>query len=130
MPNPAATDGVTGSCSGECCRLYREAIRRRPAFGRRPCNLGLQRRPGPNRAQRDRLARLPLRPASRFCAVVPPCEGLFRRVPEPDARPPRFDDPGELAMRAARALDMPFFLRPSYCFSFFTLLPGILLLPR
>jgi hypothetical protein len=35
--------------------------------------------------------------------------------------PPRLDAPGEFAIFAARSLDMPFFLRPSYCFSFLTL---------
>src|SRR5207237_7909378 len=66
----------------------------------------------PSRAQDERAAALPpLRPARFFCAVVPPWEGL---LPEPDFLPPRLDEPGELAMRAARCLDMPFFLRPSY----------------
>ena len=57
------------------------------------------------------VTRPPFAPARFFCAVVPPCEGL---LPEPDFLPPRLDEPGELAMRAARCLDMPFFLRPSY----------------
>jgi hypothetical protein len=37
------------------------------------------------------------------------------------ALPPRLEAPGELAMRAARCLDMPLSLSASYCFSFFTL---------
>jgi hypothetical protein len=51
--------------------------------------------------------------------------------PEPDFFPPRLDEPGELAIRAARDLDIPFFFRPSYCFSFFTfaLLLGMLITP-
>jgi hypothetical protein len=42
------------------------------------------------------------------------------------ALPPRLDAPGEFEIFAARSFDMPFFLNPSYCFSFFTLarLPG------
>jgi hypothetical protein len=60
----------------------------------------------------------PFRPAAFFCAVVPPCLEL---PPDPDFFPPRLEAPGELAMRAARCLDMPFSLRASYCFSFFTL---------
>jgi len=73
------------------------------------------------------VARPPLRPAAFFCAVVPPCDELLRRVPEPDDFPPRLDDPGEFAMRAARSFDIPFSFSFSYCFSFFTegLLPGI-----
>src|SRR4051812_3432170 len=59
----------------------------------------------------------PLRPASFFCAVVPPC---FELPPLPDFFPPFFDASGELAMRAARDLDMPLSLSASYCFSFFT----------
>src|SRR4051812_41132371 len=59
----------------------------------------------------------PLRPASFFCAVVPPC---FEPPPLPDFFPPFFDASGELAMRAARDLDMPLSLSASYCFSFFT----------
>jgi hypothetical protein len=64
----------------------------------------------------------PLRPADFFCCVVPPWDAvLLPREPEPDLFPPRLDAPGELAMRAALLLDMPFFFSPSYCFSFFTL---------
>src|SRR3954470_23940635 len=59
-------------------------------------------------------ARPPLRPAAFFCAVVPPC---FELPPEPDFLPPREDAPGELAIFAARSLDMPLSLRASYCFS-------------
>jgi hypothetical protein len=63
-----------------------------------------------------------LRPADFFCCVVPPWDAvLFERDPDPDFFPPRLDEPGEFAMRAARCLDMPFFFRPSYCFSFLTL---------
>jgi hypothetical protein len=40
---------------------------------------------------------------------------------EPDFLPPRREAPGEFAIFAARSFDMPFFLSPSYCFSFFTL---------
>lgn len=49
--------------------------------------------------------------------------------PEPDFLPPRLDAPGELAIFAARYLDIPLSLRASYCFSFFTLgrVPGMLL---
>jgi threonyl-tRNA synthetase len=62
-----------------------------------------------------------LRPAAFFWAVVPPCEELLRRVPEPEAFPPRLDEPGEFAIRAARSFDIPFSFSFSYCFSFFTL---------
>ena len=62
----------------------------------------------------------PLRPAAFFCAVVPPCEVVFRRLPEPDALPPRLDAPGEFAIRAARSFDIPFSFSFSYCFSFLT----------
>ena len=65
--------------------------------------------------------RPPLRPAAFFCAVVPPCFELELELEEPDFLPPRLDEPGEFAIRAARSFDMPFFLRPSYCFSFLTL---------
>ena len=73
------------------------------------------------------VARPPLRPAAFFCAVVPPWEELLRRVPEPDALPPRLDAPGELAIFAARSFDIPFSFNFSYCFSFLTLgrLPGM-----
>src|SRR4051794_29649062 len=64
----------------------------------------------------------PLRPADFFCWLVPPCLELLRELlPEPDFLPPRLEAPGELAILAARCLDMPRFLRPSYCFSFLTL---------
>jgi hypothetical protein len=66
-------------------------------------------------------ARPPLRPAAFFCAVVPPCDELLRRVPEPDDLPPRLDAPGEFEIRAARCFDIPFSLSFSYCFSFLTL---------
>jgi hypothetical protein len=63
-----------------------------------------------------------LRPAAFFCAVVPPWLELLReRDPEPDSLPPRLDEPGEFAIRAARSFDIPFFFRDSYCFSFLTL---------
>jgi len=63
-----------------------------------------------------------LRPAAFFCAVVPPCEELLRE----ELFPPRLDEPGEFAIRAARSLDIPLSFSASYCFSFFTLarLPG------
>ena len=64
------------------------------------------------------MALPPLRPAAFFCAVVPPCLEL---PPEPDFLPPRLEAPGELAMRAARSLDIPLSLRASYCLSFLTL---------
>jgi hypothetical protein len=62
-----------------------------------------------------------LRPAAFFCAVGPPCFELLELDFEWDFWPPRFDAPGELAMRAARSFDMPLSFRASYCFSFFTL---------
>jgi hypothetical protein len=63
-----------------------------------------------------------LRPAAFFCALVPPCFELDREDElEPDFFPPRLEDPGALAIFAARSFDMPFFFRPSYCFSFLTL---------
>ena len=60
----------------------------------------------------------PFRPASRFCAVVPPC---LAELPDPLFLPPRLEAPGELAILAARSFDMPLSLRASYCFSFLTL---------
>jgi hypothetical protein len=66
-------------------------------------------------------ARPPFRPAAFFCAVLPPCEDVLRRVPEPDDFPPRLEAPGEFAIRAARAFDIPFSFSFSYCFSFLTL---------
>jgi parallel beta-helix repeat protein len=60
----------------------------------------------------------PLRPAAFFWAVVPPWDEL---LPEPDFLPPRDEEPGALAILAARSLDMPLSFRASYCFSFFTL---------
>jgi hypothetical protein len=66
------------------------------------------------------VARPPFRPAAFFWAVVPPWRESLRRVPDPDAFPPRLDAPGELAIRAARSFDIPFSLSFSYCFSFFT----------
>jgi hypothetical protein len=62
----------------------------------------------------------PLRPAAFFCAVVPPWLELDRELEELDFFPPRLDAPGELAIFAARSLDMPFSLSFSYCFSFLT----------
>jgi hypothetical protein len=59
-----------------------------------------------------------LRPAAFFWAVVPPWAALD---PEPERFPPLLDAPGELAIFAARSFDMPFFFKPSYCFSFLTL---------
>src|SRR5690606_26545415 len=49
-----------------------------------------------------------LRPAAFFWAVVPPC---LEDPPDPLFFPPRFDAPGELAILAARSLDMPLSLR-------------------
>jgi len=73
------------------------------------------------------VARPPLRPAAFFSAVVPPCEVLWWRTPEPDAFPPRLEAPGELAIFAARSFDIPFSFSFWYCFSFLTLgrLPGM-----
>src|SRR6476646_1886103 len=59
----------------------------------------------------------PLRPAAFFCAVVPPCEAL---PPEPERSPPCLEASGELAIFAARCLDMPLSFSASYCFSFLT----------
>ena len=69
-------------------------------------------------------ARPPLRPAALCCAVVPPCLAL---PPEPDFLPPFLEASGELAIFAARRLDIPLSLRASYCFSFLTLarVPGM-----
>src|SRR5207248_10536154 len=65
----------------------------------------------------------PLRPAAFFCCVVPPWLELLRvlLLPEPDFLPPRLEAPGELAILAARCLDIPLSFRDSYCFSFLTL---------
>ena len=73
------------------------------------------------------VARPPLRPAAFFWAVVPPWLELLRRVPEPEALPPRLEAPGEFAIFAARSFDIPFSFSFSYCFSFLTLglLPGM-----
>lgn len=59
----------------------------------------------------------PLRPAFFFWAVVPPWLLL---PPLPLCLPPCSLDFGELAILAARSLDMPLSLRASYCFSFLT----------
>src|SRR5205085_7966405 len=59
----------------------------------------------------------PLRPAALCCAVVPPWR---RSPPEPDFSPPCFEASGELAILAARSLDMPLSFRASYCFLFLT----------
>ena len=66
------------------------------------------------------IVRPPFLPAAFFCAVVPPWDELERDKPDWDAFPPRLEAPGELAIFAARSLDMPLSLRASYCFSFFT----------
>ena len=75
----------------------------------------------------SRAWRLPFRPCGRR-----PCAGLSCRpasLPEPecDFSPPCFDACGELAILAARSLDMPLSFSASYCFSFLTCadLPGI-----
>ena len=62
----------------------------------------------------------PLRPAAFFCAVVPPCEDEDFDEPELELLPPRLDEPGEFAIRAARCFDIPLSFRASYCFSFLT----------
>src|SRR6476469_4193459 len=59
----------------------------------------------------------PLRPAAFFCAMVPPCEAS---PPEPERWPPCSAASGELAIFAARCLDMPLSFSASYCFSFLT----------
>src|SRR4051794_20065645 len=64
------------------------------------------------------LALPPLRPASFFCPVVPPC---FGELPEPDFLPPLDDAFGVFAIFAARSFDIPLSLRASYCFVFFGL---------
>jgi hypothetical protein len=61
-----------------------------------------------------------LRPAAFFWAVVPPCFELDLELPLLDFFPPRLDAPGELAILAARSLDIPFSFSFSYCFSFLT----------
>jgi GNAT superfamily N-acetyltransferase len=68
-----------------------------------------------------------LRPAAFFWAVVPPWLVSCRRVPDPDALPPRLEAPGEFAILAARSFDIPFSFSFSYCFSFLTLgrFPGM-----
>ena len=70
-----------------------------------------------------------MRPAAFFWAVVPPCFELERELEEDedDFLPPREDEPGELAIFAARSFDIPFSLSFSYCFSFLTdaRLPGM-----
>jgi hypothetical protein len=65
----------------------------------------------------------PLRPAAFFCAVVPPCFEVERELDELEDEdfPPRDDEPGELAIFAARDFDIPFSFSFSYCFSFLTL---------
>ena len=63
------------------------------------------------------MALPPFRPASFFCAVVPPCLEL---PPDPLFFPPLLDAFGELAMRAARSFDIPLSFNASYCFSFLT----------
>src|SRR5438874_4395295 len=95
----------------------RRAVSRRK---RGPCSSVARKQPTVARLlPDDRAAALPpLRPAFFFCAVVPPWDEL---PPDPDVLPPRLDAPGELAIRAARCLDMPLSLRASYCFSFLTL---------
>src|SRR3954451_25002504 len=65
----------------------------------------------------------PFRPAAFFCAVVPPC---LDEPPDPALLPPRFEAPGELAMRAARPFDIPLSFRASYCFSFLTAMSDLL----
>jgi hypothetical protein len=42
----------------------------------------------------------PLRPASFFCCVVPPCFGLDFEDDEPDVFPPLLDAPGEFAVHS------------------------------
>ena len=49
----------------------------------------------------------PFRPAAFFWAVVPPWELELRDELECDFLPPRLEEPGELAILAARSFDMP-----------------------
>jgi hypothetical protein len=51
---------------------------------------------------------------------VPPCFELDRELDDPDFFPPLLEAPGELAILAARSLDMPLSFSASYCFSFLT----------
>jgi hypothetical protein len=62
---------------------------------------------------------------------VPPCFDEERELPLFDFSPPFFEASGELAIRAARSLDIPLSLRASYCFSFltFALFFGMTFLP-
>src|SRR4051812_22721240 len=72
----------------------------------------------PTQAQRFLAAALPpLRPAAFFCAVVPP---WLASPPLPEDWPPCLDALGELAILAARSLDMPLSFRASYCSEFLT----------
>jgi len=68
-----------------------------------------------------------LRPAAFFWAVVPPWLALLLVEEACEAFLPRLDAPGEFAILAARAFDIPFSFRFSYCFAFLTLgrLPGM-----
>src|SRR3954451_3128755 len=61
----------------------------------------------------------PLRPAALCCAVVPPWLDL--PLPLCDFSPPCFEAFGELAIFAARALDIPLSLSASYWSLFLTL---------
>lgn len=63
-----------------------------------------------------------MRPAAAFCALSP---SLPLPLPLRLALlfPPRLEDPGELAIAAARDLLIPFLRSPSYRLSFFTLGP-------
>src|SRR5437870_11530483 len=81
-------------------------------------------RAGPARSFQDFFAAValpPLRPAAFFCAVVPPWLELLFELEECDFLPPRLEAPGELAIFAARSLDIPLSFSASYCFSFLTL---------
>jgi hypothetical protein len=70
--------------------------------------------PCPHDARFRAVALPPFRPAAFFWAVVPPWLVVRRRTPEPDFFPPRAEAPGELAIRAARSLDMPLSFSASY----------------
>ncbi len=51
------------------------------------------------------------------------CAHMFSalELEECDFFPPRLDEPGELAILAARSFDLPLSFKASYCFSFLTL---------
>lgn len=97
-------------------KLTRLALARRQ--GRRPVTG----RP----AERGQWDFFPLlRPAACFWALLPPLPlpELFELRLLPELLPPFLEASGVFAIAAARDLLMPFFRRPSYCLSSFTLGP-------